>query len=91
MHRCRGKDGALSAVNSSSQAGDECKLPYVVFFIGGATASEIAAIRVLGKRDGRQYIIVTTGRVSSHVLLSSLSAKFDCSDWNESMCHGQCG
>lgn len=46
----------------------------LVFFIGGVTATEVAALRFLAKRSGgqRRYLIATTKLITGDALLASL-------------------
>jgi hypothetical protein len=37
----------------------------VVVFVGGCTLDEVAQLRRLGKREQRQYLIITTGIVTA--------------------------
>ena len=44
----------------------------LVVFLGGATLSEIAALRNLGLSDGVHYIFVTTALLTAQRMLSSI-------------------
>ncbi|KIM31975.1 hypothetical protein M408DRAFT_327354 [Serendipita vermifera MAFF 305830] len=45
----------------------------VVFFLGGCTFTEIAAIRWMGKRiQGRRFVVATTGIVSGNSIIDSI-------------------
>ncbi|EIN14426.1 Sec1-like protein [Punctularia strigosozonata HHB-11173 SS5] len=67
-----GGDGAVPLIPSISQ-GPERTRTTVVFFLGGCTYTEIAALRWVGRQNrGRRFLIATTGIISGGSLVSSL-------------------
>ncbi|WVQ79288.1 hypothetical protein IAT38_001384 [Cryptococcus sp. DSM 104549] len=66
-------EGAKRDIISRS---DERTLTTVVFFLGGCTYAEIAALRWMSKQTkGRRYLIATTGIVNGNTLLESFGDK----------------
>eukprot|EP01132_Coremiostelium_polycephalum_P003640 gene3640-4532_t len=49
----------------------------VVCFIGGVTFSEISALRFLGRKTNRRFIVLTTKIIKGDSLIDSLIEKFD--------------
>ncbi|XP_052795879.1 vacuolar protein sorting-associated protein 33B-like [Mya arenaria] len=58
----------------SNQPGRAAKV-VLVYFIGGCTYSEIAALRFLGKQTGYQFIIATTSLYNGSSLLETVMEK----------------
>eukprot|EP00043_Microstomoeca_roanoka_P018932 m.207037 g.207037 ORF g.207037 m.207037 type:complete len:637 (+) comp16913_c1_seq2:399-2309(+) len=60
------------------RGGDDAqqRLPVsVVCFIGGCTQAEIAALRFLSRRQGREYVVLTTDIITGNTFLHHLSER----------------
>ena len=58
---------------AGSSSGVEGRQPKtLVFFLGGCTYAEIAAIRFLGSMVGREFVVATTGMINGTSMLQSL-------------------
>ncbi|XP_077866622.1 vacuolar protein sorting-associated protein 33B-like [Saccoglossus kowalevskii] len=49
----------------------------LVYFLGGCTFAEIAALRLLGNRKGYRFIVATTAIINGNTLIDSIIDKFD--------------
>ena len=68
------KHEAQSA-KSKSSADDPSSKVVLVYFIGGVTYSEIAALRFLGKQRGLKILIATTAIINGRRMLQSFCEK----------------
>ena len=49
----------------------EARVQYVfVFFLGGVTCSELSALRLLGKRIGKKFIVATTALINAQNMIN---------------------
>lgn len=62
---------ARSAKGKTSSASDPSYKVVLVYFIGGVTYSEIAALRFLGRKKGYRFIIATTAIINGARMLNS--------------------
>ncbi|WAQ99914.1 VP33B-like protein [Mya arenaria] len=72
--RTPGKGKRSGGKAMSNQPGRAAKV-VLVYFIGGCTYSEIAALRFLGKQTGYQFIIATTSLYNGSSLLETVMEK----------------
>ncbi|CAG0915501.1 unnamed protein product [Notodromas monacha] len=61
--------GSVSELPASS--GDASRVA-VICFVGGVTFAEISAFRLLGRKLGKRFIIVTTGIINGNELMKTL-------------------
>lgn len=66
---------AKGSVQSSASVTPLSEQVVLVFFLGGCTFAEIAALRLLGKRKGYRFIFATTAIVTGKRLLESIKEK----------------
>ncbi|TFK77545.1 Sec1-like protein [Pluteus cervinus] len=70
--RGSGESSTISPI-SSLLRGREQATTTVVFFLGGCTYTEIAALRWVGRQNrGRKFLVATTGIISGNSLMESL-------------------
>ncbi|KZT34809.1 ATP binding protein [Sistotremastrum suecicum HHB10207 ss-3] len=70
----QGANGGSSGLHSLAQR-DSLTTTTIVFFLGGCTFAEIAALRWMTKQSkGRRYVIATTGIISGRSLIESLGS-----------------
>ncbi|WOO77579.1 Vacuolar protein sorting-associated protein 33A [Vanrija pseudolonga] len=66
--------GAVVDSNESTphrQPRSESRRTTLVFFLGGCTYTEIAALRFMSKQHGRRFMVATTGMINGTTLLNS--------------------
>ncbi|XP_077989380.1 vacuolar protein sorting-associated protein 33B-like [Glandiceps talaboti] len=68
----KGKGGSSSSVPQPASL-----KTVLVYFLGGCTFAEIAALRLLGRIKGYRFVIATTAIINGNGLIESIVDKFD--------------
>ena len=69
----RNKGAAPKTSSSSGASIPSNGASVLVFFLGGVTFAEIAALRFLGKVRGIRFIVATTGVINGDTLIESIA------------------